>query len=67
MYILRRIVVGMTGFEPATTRSQSDHSTRLNYIPMLVGRVGFEPTMFTYKDRIYSPAQNHRPCSLPMF
>ena len=24
----------MTGFEPATTRSQSDHSTRLNYIPM---------------------------------
>lgn len=34
----------MTGFEPATTRSQSDHSTRLNYIPMLVGRVGFEPT-----------------------
>ena len=24
----------MTGFEPATTRSQSDHSTRLNYIPI---------------------------------
>lgn len=23
----------MTGIEPATTRSQSDHSTRLNYIP----------------------------------
>ena len=28
------IFVGMTGFEPATTRSQSDHSTRLNYIPI---------------------------------
>ena len=28
------VFVGMTGFEPATTRSQSDHSTRLNYIPM---------------------------------
>lgn len=67
MYILRRIVVGVAGIEPTTSCSQSKRSTRLSYTPMLVGRVGFEPTMFTYKDRIYSPAQNHRPCSLPMF
>lgn len=32
----------------------------------LVGRVGFEPTMFTLWDRFYRPVQNHHPCSLPI-
>ena len=30
--------VGMTGFEPATSRSQSECSTKLSYIPKWVKR-----------------------------
>ena len=28
------VFVGMTGVEPATSRPQTEHSTKLSYIPM---------------------------------
>ena len=37
-------LVGVAGFEPATTWTQTMHSTRLNYTPMADHR-GFEPLL----------------------
>ena len=39
-------MVGMTGFEPAATRSQTECSTKLSYIPMATP-TGFEPAIST--------------------
>ena len=36
-------MVGVAGFEPTTSWSQTTRSTKLSYTP-LVGLVGFEPT-----------------------
>ena len=33
----------------------------------MVGEVGFEPTMFTLWERVYSPLLDHRPSSSPGF
>ena len=38
------ILVGVAGFEPATTWTQTMHSTRLNYTPM-ADHKGFEPLL----------------------
>ena len=39
-------MVGMTGFEPATTWSQTMCSTKLSHIPIVVRPVGIEPATF---------------------
>ena len=41
-------MVGMTGFEPATTWSQTKCSTKLSHIPKMVRSEGFEPPTFWF-------------------
>ena len=33
------LVVGMTGFEPATSHSRSERSTKLSHIPLTQGKI----------------------------
>ena len=40
----KKIMVGKTGFEPATPWSQTKCSTKLSHFPIMVARVGLEPT-----------------------
>ena len=42
-------MVGMTGFEPATSWSQTKHSTKLNYIPIGRGSENRTQQSFNYK------------------
>ena len=39
------ILVGMTGFEPATSCSQSRCATKLRYIPVMAALKGIEPIL----------------------
>ena len=47
------LLVGVTGFEPATLCSQSRCATKLRYTPKgkLAGAVGLEPTARGFGDR----------------
>ena len=41
-------MVGKTGFEPATARSQTESSTKLSHFPKMVRSEGFEPPTFWF-------------------
>lgn len=43
------LTVGLAGFEPATSRSQSERATKLRYSP-LVGMTGFPPMLSRPED-----------------
>ena len=49
-------MVGVSGLEPLTSRLSGVCSNQLSYTPILVGRVGFEPT-HPKRERIYSPSR----------
>ena len=67
LYLLsyQRIVVGGAGFEPAVSGIKTRCLTRLGEPPKLVGEVRFELTLFTLRERVYSPSLDHRPSSSP--
>lgn len=37
--------IGITGFEPATSRTQTGRSTKLSHIPLFLSHLGFEPRL----------------------
>ena len=60
----RGILVQMTGFEPATSCSQSRRSTKLSYIWIMVRMEGVEPSRYCYPGilspiRLPIPSHSH--------
>ena len=60
-------MVGMTGFEPATSCSQSRRATKLRHIPTLHSGIDYSRRIeIRPKDfRAIGPSPSLRPCSFP--